>query len=1431
MAGVTPRDMLAHRRDVVVSGAPAGSSGTRFDASRQGSVASVHGADPGPLVPFGAHVSCTHWPKVRRISDPAPRPGARHPGGRPMPRPNRPVAVRPTRIQTVSVRLALFAGAIATVGLVGLGLIDLAGESASSALRDAFADGLAGHVAEVLAAREYQVSAVDGQLQAPNRRQDLRTVFTRDGVIVTPRRLPEAGGWRWQWRTVGWGRETLTPPAPVNPVSHVVRVDYARDDLSEWYINGESGLEQGFTVHARPAGEGALRIVGRISGDLAPRAGTDGIDFVDTDQVRRLRYDGLKTFDATGREVPGTIDVACGEVTLAIDDRDAVYPLTVDPLVSTPPWHLDGPDLYAGFGARIAPAGDVDGDGYSDVIVGSPDWTDTGYLHHGHAWVLLGGPGGLLSSFDLDVSGSQDEGEFGYSVASAGDVDGDGYDDVLVGMPSHEGGLYENGRVYLYYGSPSGVQTTGSWYADSDLSSRFGFSVATAGDIDGDGHDDIVVGDPFTGSWSSGRLSVKYGAAGGLSGHTMDWSEMGGYESWLGYSVATAGDIDGDGYDDVVAGAPRYHSGQIDEGAIYVYHGSASGVVSPPAIIQSDEELLGLGRQVVGAGDVDGDGHADVLVGCVPFGGAPHHDEVRLYLGGPDGLQTTPAWIRSVGDPAVAGGWSIGSAGDVNGDGYADVLLHDGTVDGDITDQGRLELFLGHHDGLATTAAWSTLGPDDPDDGYGRPVTAGDVDGDGFSDVLASAPAHDLDRGRLYCFHGGPLGLREDGAGWVTEPNQAGASYGFMVASAGDVNADGFDDVLVGAPFYDNGQVDEGVVFLFLGGNTGLLWVPVWWAESNQADARLGTDVASAGDVNGDGLCDVIVGAPRYATGGDQGAAFAWYSADGGIPSGTPANADWSYHAGQPLSSLGAAVDCAGDVNGDGYADVIVGSGHYDNGQLDEGAAFVFHGSAGGLEADWAWFHDTDKVNSGYGLAVAGAGDVNGDGFSDVLVGAPFYGHPEVAEGLAFLYLGSADGVLPGAPWWYAQSDQVGAYLGFGVDGAGDIDGDGHGDVIIGAPGWNGIATDVGAAMIWYGGPTPPPVGAPDNADRMWAWLIGDARFGHSVASAGDVNADGYGDIVIGCPRNDATYTEEGFAMVYLGSADGLESDVDWLVTGPSAGAHFGQSVASAGDVDGDGFSDLIVGAPGYGGGQSEEGRAFLYHGGGGHGTVRAARQWQADMDDRIGPLGASETMNGFGLTIRGRTPRGRGLVRYEYEVEPYGTPFDGNGTVLGLWTDTGQPNAWSDLAAEVSGLTAGTAYTWRIRLHGHSPYFPRSPWQTLSWNGATEHDLRTAGTTVAVWDDATPAADPDVRCQPNPFNPRTTITYAVPQSGPVTLTIVDLRGRVVRKLIDEVQTAGRRAIDWAGDDDDGRSLGSGVYLAVLETAAGRSTAKVSLVK
>jgi hypothetical protein len=425
----------------------------------------------------------------------------------------------------------------------------------------------------------------------------------------------------------------------------------------------------------------------------------------------------------------------------------------------------------------------------------------------------------------------------------------------------------------------------------------------------------------------------------------------------------------------------------------------------------------------------------------------------------------------------------------------------------------------------------------------------------------------------------------------MTESNQASAFLGQSVAAAGDVNGDGYADVIVGAPFFDHGQRDEGRALVYEGSARGLGQSPSWTAEGDVSGDWFGRSVGTAGDVNGDGFDDVIVGSSPVGPGshGHTGRAAVFY----GSPVGLSATPDWAAESGQPADWFGASVGTAGDVNGDGFDEVIVGAYDHDHGQLDEGRAFVFNGSPTGPSAAPSWTAESNQAEALFGQSVGTAGDVNGDGYDDVIVGSFYFNGGQTEEGRAFVYQGSPAG-LGSTPAWTAEGDQTRAWFGWSVGTAGDVNGDGYADVVVGARYFDNGRADEGRAFVYQGSARGLGLQASWTAegDQSEAW------FGWSVGTARDVNADGFDDLIVSAAGYDDGFEDNGRAFIYHGSLGGLADAPGWMAQGSQPDAYFGWSVRGAGDVNGDGRGEVILGVPYHDNGQTDEGRAYVYSGG-----------------------------------------------------------------------------------------------------------------------------------------------------------------------------------------------------------------------------------------
>lgn len=423
---------------------------------------------------------------------------------------------------------------------------------------------------------------------------------------------------------------------------------------------------------------------------------------------------------------------------------------------------------------------------------------------------------------------------------------------------------------------------------------------------------------------------------------------------------------------------------------------------------------------------------------------------------------------------------------------------------------------------------------------------------------------------------------------WLTEGSEQGGEYGYAVSSAGDVNLDGYDDVLIGADRDSSFNYRAGSVFLFYGGPSGLTWQPVWSSGGSASGERYGSALAGGGDFNADGYDDIAIGAHRYNHDHpDEGAVFVYY----GSSSGLPVTADWSYQSNQVNAQLGYSLVVPGDINCDGYDDLLVGARWYSNPQEHEGAVFVFYGGSMGLEPVPAWMYESDQPGASLGASLSGGYSSATDNCADILVGAPYFQRDFHEEGAAFLFYGAPAGPSA-APDWSAYGSQEEAWFGTSVAWIGDTDLNGYADLAVGAPQAANPLWGSGSIYL-YGGSAADPA-----ADAQQLGMIASGGgYGRMVAAVGDVNRDGFADLAIGDYLYTADQQQEGALFVHLGSLDGIQPEPAWMAEGNKADTWFGFAVASAGDVNQDGYSDVIVGAPEFRQSTTLLGRVFLYLG------------------------------------------------------------------------------------------------------------------------------------------------------------------------------------------------------------------------------------------
>ncbi|WP_313948720.1 beta strand repeat-containing protein [Richelia sinica] len=694
---------------------------------------------------------------------------------------------------------------------------------------------------------------------------------------------------------------------------------------------------------------------------------------------------------------------------------------------------------------------------------------------------------GLNGSNGFKINGITAYDYSGISVSSAGDVNGDGFDDLIIGAVSADPNGNASGQSYVVFGKSGGFTSALNL---SDLNGSNGFkitgitagdysgrTVSSAGDVNGDGFDDLIIGayraDPNGNA--SGQSYVVFGKSGSFNS-ALNLSDLNGSNGFVingitagdrsGFSVSSAGDVNGDGFDDLIIGAFGADPNGSYSGQSYVVFGNAA----PELDLNSGNRLVNgfkingitaydfSGRTVSSAGDVNGDGFDDLIIGA--FGADPngsYSGQSYVVFG-----NAAPELDLNSGNRLVNGfkingitaydfsGRTVSSAGDVNGDGFDDLIIGAFGADPNGSYSGQSYVVFGKSEGFTSTLNLSALN--------------------------------------------GSNGFKING---ITAFNFSGRS----VSSAGDVNGDGFDDLIIGASGADPNGSRSGQSYVMFGKSGGftstfnlfdLNGSNGFVINGITADDSSGVSVSSAGDVNGDGFDDLIIGAYRAEPNGSlSGQSYVVFGKSGGFTSALNLS-DLNGSNGFKINGItaynfsGRSVSSAGDVNGDGFDDLIIGASGADPNGSSSGQSYVVFGKSGGFTSalNLSDLNGSNgfKINgiTAYnfsGRSVSSAGDVNGDGFDDLIIGASGADPNGSSSGQSYVVFGKSGGftstlnlsALNGSNGFKINGITALDSSGSSVSNAGDVNGDGFDDLIIGADGAKPNGSLSGQSYVVFG--------------------------------------------------------------------------------------------------------------------------------------------------------------------------------------------------------------------------------------------------------------------------------------------------------------------------------------------------------------------------
>jgi hypothetical protein len=707
-----------------------------------------------------------------------------------------------------------------------------------------------------------------------------------------------------------------------------------------------------------------------------------------------------------------------------------------------------------------------------------------------------------------------------------GDFTADGVLDVVISSGQAVGGSAHSGlgRLYLFAGGSEGLDSTPLQIVESTTAfDGYGSPLVSIGDVNGDGAGELLVS-------SHDQLDLYFGAAEGLSLEPVHMLSLAGL---ILDSVVGPIDLDGDEFSDIII--VLFNEAEGRPQAEVRRGGGASGlstVASPlldPIPAGSGSTNSGLRDELLvpGAGDVTGDGYLDI----VTLWTDPYLRNARAVVfpgdaSGP-GASAIPE-VTLLIDADATGALSSSIVGDFNGDGYTDLVV---TIAAYYYDNEMLYFFRGGSDGLDGTPA-ASMAYHMTESPCLSVEAVGDRNGDGFDDMLVTTCDGEL------CLLGDP------DFGTTGE-----ASLCEDAVTENDLNADGYEETLS----YISASYPDGALIVQYGTSegpgTGALQsiAPPDWTTGS---LRLGSGAANLGDLDGDGIHELLLGAPGD---NEQGGRVFLFSQL--LVESNEIEQSTTLREGEAGDEFGAAVGQAGDINGDGQLEIIVGAPGTED---DRGAAWLFGLDGASALPEPMLELDGEAAGDRFGALVGGAGDVDGDGYDDVYIGAP-------GRELLQVFMGSPTGLGESA-----AASLAGTAPDDGPPAAGapaDFNRDGYTDLVFGIP---GASDGAGAALGWKGGA---------GGYESWFRVDGEPgdELGYSLSADGDLNEDGRIDLGAGAPGAAGL----GEARLYAMEEGGPEAE-PWLVLqGDETGGRFGEGLTVGSQSLSHGFPGIVITAPG----------------------------------------------------------------------------------------------------------------------------------------------------------------------------------------------------------------------------------------------------------